>query len=63
MRWSSCPSAVGSLLSDDIHSLGLGSRREWMILIYGYCAVTPPSMTISLPVMKDASSEARNRTP
>lgn len=28
-----------------------------------YSAVMPPSMTISLPVMNDDSSEARNRTP
>ena len=28
-----------------------------------YMAVRPPSMTSSLPVMNDASSEARNSTP
>lgn len=28
-----------------------------------YCAVRPPSMTNSLPVMNDDSSEARKRTP
>ena len=31
--------------------------------IFGYWAMRPPSMTISLPVTKDESSEARNRTP
>ena len=30
---------------------------------FPYCAVTPPSITISLPVMKEDSSEARKRTP
>ena len=29
----------------------------------GYIAVRPPSMTSSLPVINDASSEARNSTP
>ena len=28
-----------------------------------YRAVTPPSMTTSLPVMNDDSSDARNKTP
>ena len=30
---------------------------------WGYSAVRPPSITSSEPVMKEASSEARNRTP
>ena len=34
-----------------------GTRGE------GYWAVKPPSMTSSLPVMKDDSSEARKRAP
>jgi hypothetical protein len=29
----------------------------------GYCAMKPPSMTSSAPVMKEASSDARNNTP
>ena len=29
----------------------------------GYCAVNPPSITSSLPVINDDSSEAKNRTP
>jgi hypothetical protein len=28
-----------------------------------YCAMKPPSMTNSVPVMNEASSEARNNTP
>ena len=28
-----------------------------------YCAIYPPSITNSVPVMKDASSDARNSTP
>ena len=31
--------------------------------VAAYCAVKPPSITSSLPVMNEASSEARNRTP
>jgi hypothetical protein len=28
-----------------------------------YCAIKPPSITSSVPVMNDASSEAKNNTP
>ena len=31
--------------------------------MHSYCAIKPPSMTSSVPVMKEASSEARKRTP
>jgi hypothetical protein len=32
-------------------------------VILRYCAMKPPSITSSVPVTKDASSEARNSTP
>jgi len=31
--------------------------------MYRYCAIKPPSITNSVPVMNEASSEARNNTP
>jgi hypothetical protein len=33
------------------------------LLVSTYCAMKPPSITSSVPVIKDASSEARNSTP
>ena len=34
-----------------------------ILTIRRYIAVRPPSITSSLPVMKDASSDAKNSTP
>ena len=37
--------------------------RAFIALFVPYCATQPPSMTSSLPVTNDASSEARYSTP
>ena len=37
--------------------------RELIALFVIYCATQPPSMTSSLPVTNDASSDARYSTP
>jgi hypothetical protein len=57
-RWGkrSCP----DLTPTSSPSVGEGVQ---LLLSSNYCAMKPPSITNSVPVMNDASSEARNSTP
>jgi methylglyoxal synthase len=46
----------------NVHNVPVATNlaaADLIIAALGYCAVQPPSMTSSLPVTKDASSEAR----
>ena len=48
----------------NVHNVPVATNLATADLIFeGYCAVQPPSMTSSLPVTNDDSSEARYRTP
>jgi hypothetical protein len=55
--------SMTSLKASEKTSLIRASVAAGRVEAFRYCAVQPPSMTSSLPVMNADSSEARYRTP
>jgi hypothetical protein len=60
MRWRGSARPGGGQRRDDD---GLSAQVGAVSGRRSYCAIKPPSITNSVPVTNEASSEARNNTP